>query len=322
MPAVRRSLALTLLLAQSAFAEGQVLLFPAVGTSTQVTVSGRVFSEPIGTGSSAVSRNLRSLLAPNWEGAEVQVRYAGQTATVKSGHDGNFEVTFSAQKDKPFAAGLARAEAAVKGATTGTADVDVIADKAPFFVVSDFDDTLAVTQVLKKTDLVKHAFAEDGDTQPLVDGMPQLMRCLRENKTERPVFALVSGSPVQFVPRTQRFLFKHDFPPFGLYLRDLGPSTLSDYKQPIIRTLMKSLPQPVVLIGDSGEHDPEVYAQIRGEFPGRVKAVAIHDVGRLEDKERVKDMLVFKHPKDIMPQLVELGLMTKTCADKTTPSPP
>jgi phosphatidate phosphatase APP1 len=315
MARVHRWLLLLLLLGQRAFAEGEVLLFPAVGTQTEVTVRGRVFTEALGGGTSAASRNLRSLLAPNWQGAKVQVRYADQSAEVTSGHDGDFEVTFTALTDKPFAVGLSRVEAQVKGASTGGADVDVISAKAAFFVVSDFDDTLAVTQVLKKRDLLKHALAEDGETQPVVEGMPQLMRCLREGKTDRPVFVLVSGSPVQFVPRTRAFLFKHDFPPFGLYLRDLGPNTLHDYKQPIIRALMKSLPEGVVLIGDSGEHDPEVYAQIRDEFPGRVKAIAIHDVGRLEDPSRVKGMLVFKHPREIMPELVKRELSTQGCAD-------
>jgi phosphatidate phosphatase APP1 len=303
------------LVATRAFAEGQVLLFPAVGTPAQLTVAGRVFKEPRGAGTGAVSRNLRALLASKWEEAPLQVRYAGQVASTLSGHDGNFEVTFTAPKDQPFKVGLSKAEAACKGAGAGSADVDIISPDAPFFVISDFDDTLAVTQVTKKRDMVKHALAEEGDTQPLVEGMPQLMRCLREGKKERPVFALVSGSPVQFVPRTQRFLFKNDFPPFGLYLRDLGPGTLSDYKQPMIRMLLKAVPQPVVLVGDSGEHDPEVYAQMRSEFPDRVKLVAIHDVGRLESKDRVKDMLVFKHPRELAPQLVELGLITQGCAD-------
>ncbi|MBK7858189.1 MAG: DUF2183 domain-containing protein [Archangiaceae bacterium] len=309
------TLLLSMLLSGLAFADGQVLVFPAVGTPSQVTVSGRVFTEPLGSGGSPLSRNLRSLLAPNWKGAHLQVRFAGQTTEVVSGHDGNWEAVFTAPKEHPFTAGLQRVEAKVKGAAAGGAEVDVISDGAPFFVVSDFDDTLAVTEVLKKGKLLEHAIAQDADSQPLVEGMPQLMRCLREGKAERPVFALVSGSPVQFVPRTQAFLFKHDFPPFGLYLRDLGPQTLRDYKQPIIRALLQSVPHDVVLVGDSGEHDPEVYGQMRAEFPERVKAIAIHDVGRLEDPARAQNMLVFKHPRDIFPELIKRRLIAQSCAN-------
>ena len=33
-------------------------------------------------------------------------------------------------------------------------------------------------------------------------------------------------------------------------------------------------------VGDSGERDPEVYAQLQAELPDRVLATYIHDVGR------------------------------------------
>jgi phosphatidate phosphatase APP1 len=292
-------------------AEGVVLLFPAVGTAKQVTVSGRVFTEEPGKGSSTLSKNLRALLVPNWANAEVEVRFEGKSASVKSNSEGGFEATF----DGEFKPGLHDVEAHVKGASVGKAGVDVVSPDAPFFVVVDFDDTVVVSDVLHKSKLIRHALTQDADTQPVVEGMPQMMRCLREDKKERPVFTLVSGSPVQFVPRVAKFLALHDFPPFGLYLRDIGPNTLSDYKQPIIRALMKAVPNPVVMVGDSGEHDPEVYAQMRDEFPGRVKLVAIHDVGRDEDKKRFKDMVLFKEPKDAMPEFVKQGVVAQSCVD-------
>ena len=33
-----------------------------------------------------------------------------------------------------------------------------------------------------------------------------------------------------------------------------------------------------MLIGDSGELDPEIYAQIRSEFPARIQEIIIRDV--------------------------------------------
>jgi phosphatidate phosphatase APP1 len=102
--------------------------------------------------------------------------------------------------------------------------------------------------VLERRKFVENVFAKDELTQPVVPGMSAFYACLRA-KPSKPVFALVSGSPVQYVTRVSRFLQMHDFPVFGLYLRDLGPNTLSDYKQPIIRSLLKSVPGPVVLDG-------------------------------------------------------------------------
>jgi hypothetical protein len=44
-----------------------------------------------------------------------------------------------------------------------------------------------------------------------------------------------------------------------------------------------------VLIGDSGQHDPEVYAQIVEEHPGRVLAVYIRNVSN--DSARVEEIV-------------------------------
>lgn len=292
-------------------AQPVVLLFPAVGTTSQVTLSGRVLKNGPSGGSSRLSKNLRRLTTSNWEGVEVDVRFQGQQAVVRSGHDGNFEATFSGSR--PFPNGLWTAEAGVKGAEPGRATVDIIAPDAPFFVISDFDDTVAVTNVLDKPKFVEAVFVQDELTQAVVPGMSTFYACLRA-RPSKPVFALVSGSPVQYVPRVTRFLQRHDFPVFGLYLRDLGPSTLADYKQPAIRALLKSVPQPVVLIGDSGEKDPEVYAQIRAEFPDRVKAIFIRDVGHSDDPARFAGMTLFKEPAEAARVAATMSLVQPSCA--------
>jgi phosphatidate phosphatase APP1 len=318
LPPVLR-LAFTLVVALPALAPAApvVLLFPAVGTTSQVTLSGRVLKNGPGAGSSSLSKNLRRLTTSNWEGAEVDVRFQGQQAVVKSGHDGNFEATFTAGK-APFPTGLWTAEAGVKGAEPGRATVDVMAPGAPFFVISDFDDTLAVSNVLERGKFVENVLVKDELSQPVVEGMAAFYGCLRD-KPDKPVFALVSGSPVQYVARVSRFLQKHDFPVFGLYLRDLGPSTLSDYKQPIIRALFKSVPGPVVLVGDSGEKDPEVYAQMRAEFPDRVKAIFIRDAGRTDDASRFEGMTLFKHPREAALAAATQGLLEPKCARRIAP---
>ena len=314
-----RSLTLVgLLLAKASWADAAVLLFPAVGTPGQVTLSGRVLKHAPSRGSSTFSKNLRRLTSSNWEGATVEVRYADRSAEVVSGHDGNFSVTLPGDK-KPFEVGLATAEAHVKGAEAGIATVDIVATTAPFFVVSDFDDTLAVTNVINGSGLVKAALLEDEKSQPVVEGMSAFYGCLKDDKPARPAFALVSGSPAQYLGRVREFLNSHGFPVFGIYLRDIGPKTLSNYKQPVIRALLKEVPNPVVLIGDSGEHDPEVYGQMRTEFPGRVKAIYIRDAGHAEDAKRFPGMFLFKQPRDAALDAVKQGLASAECVARAFP---
>jgi phosphatidate phosphatase APP1 len=130
---------------------------------------------------------------------------------------------------------------------------------------------------------------------------------------------LVSGSPRQYLERIRGFLGRNGFPVFGIALRDLGPRTLSDYKQPIIRRVMNEVPNPVVLVGDSGEHDPEVYRQIAGEFPGRVKAIYIRNAGHAEDPKRFEGMLLFDEPAQAAADAVTKGLLSAECAAKSFP---
>ncbi|MCP3145051.1 phosphatase domain-containing protein [Pyxidicoccus xibeiensis] len=319
-----RLLVVSLLFTTSAaLAEPAVLLAPVLGRPEGVLLQGRVLKEAPSEGSTALSRNVRRLTAANWEGARVEVSFQGVVATVKSGHDGGFEVNLRPPEGKAFPVGTSQAEARVEGART-QAPVEVIAEGSPLLVVSDFDDTVAVTNVTSPVKLVESALLKDSDTQAVVEGMAAFYGCLRVRST--PAFALVSGSPVQYLPRIRTFLERHGFPAgFGVYLRDIGPGTLSGYKQPIIRRLLQQFPQPVVLVGDSGEKDPEVYAQLREEFPGRVKAIYIRDAGRTSDKARFQDMVLFKDAGEAAVHASTAGLADAACVTaafpKHTPTP-
>ncbi len=307
-----------LLVSSVALAGPAVLFTPVIGRSDGVVLRGRVLKEAPSRGSSMLSRNLRRLTAPNWEGAKVEVSLLGTTTTVTSGDDGGFEVTLQPPAGTAFPPGFHVAEAKVAGASARTR-VEVVADTTPFLVISDFDDTLAISNVIKPAKLLENALLKDSDSQQVVPGMAAFYGCLKAPTS--PAFALVSGSPVQFGSRISDFLGRHGFPAFGVYLRDLGPSTLSNYKQPIIRQLLRQFPQPVVLVGDSGEKDPEIYAQIREEFPGRVKAIYIRDAGRAQNTSRFTDMVLFQDASAAAEHAAKNGLADATCVANAFPAP-
>ncbi|XXF76470.1 App1 family protein [Myxococcaceae bacterium GXIMD 01537] len=311
-----RFLTVALLLGASASLAGPaVLLMPGMGRGDGVTLQGRVLKEAPTAGSSVLSRNLRRLTAPNWKGARVELSFQGASAQVTSGHDGAFEVNLPPPAGGRFKPGLHEATAVLEGGAVSRARVEVVADATPLLVVSDFDDTVAVTKVTDKKALVVNALMRDSESQEVVPGMAAFYGCLRQPGTSA-AFALVSGSPVQYVSRVSDFLARHRFPPFALYLRDLGPSTMSGYKQPAIRSLLRRFPQPVVLVGDSGEHDPEVYAQIREEFPGRVRAIYIRDAGGELRADRFKDMVLFKDAREAANHAAGAGLVDAACVSK------
>ena len=303
-----------------ALAGPSVLLFPVLGRPDAVTLQGRVLADTP-QGDSVLARNLSRLATPNLSGVRVELSFLGREAAVTSGHDGNFQVTLPPLKGSTFPVGAHEAQAVVQGASA-RARVEVLADAAPFLVVSDFDDTVAISEVTRPDRLVTNALLRDADSQPVVPGMARFYGCLGGEAGTVPGFALVSGSPVQFAPRVGTFLAKHGFPAgFGLYLRDIGPGTLSGYKQPIIRDLLKRLPHPVVLVGDSGEKDPEVYAQIREEFPSRVRAIYIRDAGNTQSLARFKDMILFKDAGVAAAHAAQAGLARRECVASAFPAP-
>jgi phosphatidate phosphatase APP1 len=312
--------ALLTLSAAVASAEPQILLFPGIGRPDEVTVHGRVLKQAPTRGSSRLSRNLRQLTAPDWEGAPVEISFQGATLKTRAGEDGVFEATFSFALSEAPPPGWRELIARVPGAVA-RGSVRIVDPRAPFLVISDFDDTVAVTNVLDRRRFLDAALLQDARTQPAIPGMSAFYQCLVEDRAIAAPLAFVSGSPQQYAPRIAAFLRRNGFPLAALYLRDLSPRTLSDYKQPAIRSLLRAVPQKVILIGDSGEHDPEVYAQIRGEFPERVLAIYIHDVGRSDDRARFEGMTLFQDANQAALDAVKRGWLAEECRARKLDAP-
>lgn len=79
---------------------------------------------------------------------------------------------------------------------------------------------------------------------------------------------------------------------WGITLDHPLPRRARDHKLNLIRqmlTLYKDL--PFILIGDSGQKDPEIYARIVREFPGRILAVYIRNVSRVPERVRFIEAL-------------------------------
>ena len=100
-------------------------------------------------------------------------------------------------------------------------------------------------------------------------------------------FHCLSGSPIQLYPPLASFLDEAGFPPGSMHLREstswrnLIPhaSVTRTHKLAVIEKLLADFPQrSFLLIGDSGESDPEVYAQGLRTHPAQIEAIVIRDV--------------------------------------------
>jgi phosphatidate phosphatase APP1 len=155
---------------------------------------------------------------------------------------------------------------------------------ADFGVISDIDDTVvrsSATNVLKMAWIV---LLNNAHTRLPFEGVNAFYEALRrgaEGRVHNPIF-YVSSSPWNIYDVLEDFLNVHGVPPGPLFLKDWSPSVLGKHrthKLGIIRTLLRTYPDlPFVLLGDSGEEDPEIYLQIVREHPGRIPAIFIRDV--------------------------------------------
>jgi len=155
---------------------------------------------------------------------------------------------------------------------------------ARFGVISDIDDTVvrsSATSVLKMAWIV---LLNNAHTRLPFEGVNAFYEALRrgpEDQTDNPIF-YVSSSPWNIYDVLEDFLNVHGVPAGPLFLKDWSPFVLGKHrthKLGIIRTLLRTYPDlPFVLIGDSGEEDPEIYLQVVREHPGRIRAIYIRDV--------------------------------------------
>lgn len=150
-------------------------------------------------------------------------------------------------------------------------------------VVSDIDDTIKDSQVLDTHELLLNTFVRPSKAAP---GMREFYQALA-GAHQGIAFHYVSGSPHQLYPVLDNFLREQGFPKGSMHLRQVKiteelfrkGSSSERHKHAAIRALLKQYPQrQFLLIGDSGEADPEIYADIARDYPEQVRAIYVRDV--------------------------------------------
>jgi len=112
-------------------------------------------------------------------------------------------------------------------------------------------------------------------------------------------FLYVSATPWQLYLPLSEFIRTNGFPEgtFQLKLFRWKDQTFFDlFKSPehfklgVIRPLFERFPhRKFILVGDSGEKDPEIYAALAREFPNQVRHIYVRDTtGEAQDSPRYR----------------------------------
>lgn len=149
-------------------------------------------------------------------------------------------------------------------------------------VISDIDDTIKESQVRERRELLLNTFAREFVA---VAGAADRYQALAKPAQTR--FHYVSSGPTQLYPLLAQFLRSQHFPSGSMHLREstsianviAGKGDSRAHKLAAIRQLLADFPErQFLLVGDSGEADPEIYGEVARAHPQQVVGIRIRDV--------------------------------------------
>jgi phosphatidate phosphatase APP1 len=279
-------------------------------------LSGRVLRRPPLVSSAATDskwRNLKnvytSFATREVPHARVRAVYAGASTETTADKEGYFEVELRPEQRSPEPVWQSAAlellhplPANPENAHT-TAKVLTPPPSARYAVLSDIDDTIVSTHVTSKAKMALTVLFSNAHTRMPFAGLPAFYRALRDGigGAEENPFFYVSNGPWNLYPLILEFLRLNDIPIGPISLRDFGdellfaPAPHGAHKLASIDRLLQTYPDlPFVLIGDSGERDPETYSEIVARHPDRVRVIYIRSIDRSANRVSALQDLVRK----------------------------
>lgn len=208
----------------------------------------------------------------------------------------------------------------VEGQTICQSNALVLANKG-LSLVSDIDDTVKLSFVEDRKEMLSRTFLRPFEA---VEGMSAVYQTIASQFQASVHY--VSSSPWQLYEPLESFLKEQKFPVDSIHLRKF---TLKDVtlpkkfspaakrKRAAIENFLVQFPnRQVILVGDSGEKDPEIYGDIARKFPQQIALIAIRNL----KNEQITDFryehawlqvepsrqLLFDQPDELLNRLEEL----------------
>ena len=281
------------------------------GTTEWLYVSGRVFEGqpvPPARAEDAVVRNLwhaiRRMGSDEVPAARVAVSTNGVSTTALAGDDGFFEVRLPVHTPDPATEVWREVRfelvdpRPIRGPAVATALAIVPPRSARFGIISDIDDTVVQSDVANLLRLLRLVLLTNAHARPPFPGVAAFYRALHAGvggASDNPIF-YVSSSPWNFYDLLMEILEVHDLPAGPLFLKDYGlaPDLLlarghEEHKLGAIETILAAHPGlRFILVGDSGQRDPEIYSEVVQRHPNRVETIYIRDVSNSERDAEVR----------------------------------
>lgn len=239
------------------------------------------------------------LIADNERGKKLVIRLAGQDFTLpESEENGHIAGTLRLPAERVNAIanhqGYIHFFAVTQAGDERRFEGDIrLISRSGISLISDIDDTIKISNVTDHKQLFANTFFKDFKAVP---GMPGLYQQLADHNV---AIHFVSSSPWQLYRPLQEFARDAGFPWATMNLKAVRfrDKTLlnlfkkgTDTKPAQIEPILQHYPhRQFILIGDSGEEDPEVYGDIARRYPSQICRVLIRNIdGSVADNDRYK----------------------------------
>ena len=282
------------------------------GNAGKLWVKGRVLDEPTFKVQTSADSRWSNLLAlyqrlesDEVKGERVRAHFQGRVLDAVTDDGGYF--SFEILPGAPLAGGAQTVELELPdrrgddGQTVRVnAEVMIPARTARFGIISDIDDTVLWTNVTNKLNMALMLARSNSHTRKPFKGVSAFYRALTQGvggNENNPVF-YVSSSPWHLFGPLVEFLRLQGIPVGPLLLRELGMREVfkltshGNHKLGKIELILSFYPDmQFVLNGDSGEQDPEIYAEVVRRHPKSVRVIYIRNVNpdptRIEALDRL-----------------------------------
>ena len=265
-----------------------VLPYVGHGTPTRLHIRGRTVARPRRARqragpAAALLTALGRYLSAEVAGVEVTVEVAGTSGRLVSDNEGYVEVELEVELPPgwhPMTFRLGPDGSAVTGKAL------VVDPAARLGIISDIDDTIIHTGLTRAVEAVRTTLLVAEESRAPIPGAAELYRGLVGADGGRaPVFYVSTGA-WNLHAMLERFLERHGFPAGPMLMTDWGPGGKWLFREDSIafksRTIIERIDEHPqlrwVLVGDSGQHDPEAYAAVARARPDRLHAIYIRDV--------------------------------------------
>jgi phosphatidate phosphatase APP1 len=290
-----------------------IIPYLGYGTTDKLVFGGRVLEDEGFTPAGSADRTWRNLInmykrfeTDEVPGARVRARFQGIENEVTTDDEGyfSFEIELvrglDANQWQQVELELVDPPSPKAHPVRAIAEVLVPSAAARFGIISDIDDTVLSTNVSNKLKMILTVILSNEHTRKPFEGVAGFYRALQRGITggeDNPIF-YVSNSAGNLYTVLREFLNLQKIPLGPLLLRDFGDHLLfskdpESHKKSNIKMILESFPHlPFVLIGDSGERDPEIYRDVVREYPARIRAIYIRSVNKHPSRLAAIDKLI------------------------------